>query len=204
MKKDKIAGTIGTTIFIIVVLVKEVVNPLDWRSLLILFGFFLIWGIIVSASLATFFDDREVSFFGIFKASSKQTSGKELKQRIDALDRQLKSLFNKIESSDRKAQKKITELNDKVSLLSNTLDIQNDKIGTMEAKLKTVEAESTDYHKSFQDLVYKITTPGISYVEKYKTPSEFQKLMDVVKSAKNDGYSVSDDSSYLECVKIVQ
>lgn len=67
-----------------------------------------------------------------------------------------------------------------------------------------VEANSNDYHKSFQDMVYKITIPGISYVEKYKTPSELQTLMDVVKSAKNDGYSLSDDSSYLECVKIVQ
>lgn len=168
-------------------------------------------GVVVVVALAIWFllygpvyRTLQLKFPGLFGFAGETGESKTQFQKIDNQLNEFKLLFEDINGKLEKDNKNLKRLNQSSEQYDQKLEKLNARINVYEKRLEVVEAESSDYHKSFQDLVYKITIPGISYVEKYKTPSEFQKLMDVVKSAKNDGYSVSDDSSYLECVKIVQ
>lgn len=90
-------GIIIATIYLGAVLYLEFVKTIDWKSLLILFCFFFIWALIVFASLAAFFENRDIKFLGI-EISAKKSSNvqtEEAKLNNEGLKRQEKIDFHK-------------------------------------------------------------------------------------------------------------
>ena len=121
MKNGKWVEATGTTIFVVVVLTREVVKPLDWKSLLILFGFFLVWGIIISASLATFFDDREINFFGFKISEKKNISDETKKEIIQQVNSELQPIVSRPDRRIAKLETTVKQLKDQINSSNKTL-----------------------------------------------------------------------------------
>lgn len=138
MKLKKIGNFIGIvigTIYIAAVLYLEASRKLDWKTLLILFLFFVVWGIIVFANLAAFFDNKEINFLGV-KIASTQGNNKVPDGESNS---QLKLI-----------QKQIDELEKKVrSIESDVRDM----------KQTSADATARDFHKEFEQFKLNQVSP---------------------------------------------
>lgn len=180
MKLKKIGNFLGIvlgTVYIAVVLYLEASRKLDWKTLLILFLFFVVWGIIVFANLAAFFDNKEISFLGV-KITPTQGNNK-------APDGESNSQLRLI-------QKQIDELEKKVrSIESDVRDM----------KQTSADATARDFHKEFEQFKLNQVSPVLILLEKYESPKQLEEFVKLVKKAKESKYNLENDIIYREIVE---
>ncbi|MCC4369222.1 hypothetical protein [Limosilactobacillus reuteri] len=180
MKLKKIGNFLGIvigTIYIAAVLYLEASRKLDWKTLLILFLFFVVWGIIVFANLAAFFDNKEINFLGV-KIASTQGNNKVPDGESNS---QLKLI-----------QKQIDELEKKVrSIESDVRDM----------KQTSADATARDFHKEFEQFKLNQVSPVLILLEKYESPKQLEEFVKLVKEAKASKYNLENDIIYREIVE---
>lgn len=101
MKWKKIGNFVGMvlgTAYLVAVIWLEATKKMDWKSLAGLIILFLIWGLMIFANLAAFFDNKEISFLGIKIVSNNKVEDTELSDRLESLDEHISKLENQTSS----------------------------------------------------------------------------------------------------------
>lgn len=141
------------------------------------FLFFVVWGIIVFANLAAFFDNKEINFLGV-KIASTQGNNKVPDGESNS---QLKLV-----------QKQIDELEKKVrSIESDVRDM----------KQTSADATARDFHKEFEQFKLNQVSPVLILLEKYESPKQLEEFVKLVKEAKASNYNLENDIIYREIVE---
>lgn len=159
MKWKKIGNFVGMvlgTAYLFAVLWLEETKKLDWKSLAGLVILFLIWGLMIFANLAAFFDNKEISFLGIKIASNKKAETET--PSIDPND------FDKLQKRTEKLEKDVHDLKEKLDA-SNKEDFHKEfeqfRLSKPDLDVIMVEGyESPSRLTEFTNLVKRAKTNG--------------------------------------------
>ncbi|MBB1123292.1 hypothetical protein [Limosilactobacillus albertensis] len=178
MKSKKIGNSIGIglgTVYIAVVLYLEATKKLDWKTLLILFLFFVVWGIIVFANLAAFFENKEISVLGIKIASTHD-----------------KLKAPNTESSNESIHNQLNKLDEKIKKL---------ELNMRDMKQTLVSPDKRDFHKEFEQFKLTQSSFNIMFLEKYESPKRLKEFVKLVEEARVSKYDLLNDITYQELVE---
>lgn len=159
MKWKKIGNFVGMvlgTAYLVAVIWLEATKKMDWKSLAGLIILFLIWGLMIFANLAAFFDNKEISFLGIKIASNKKAETET--PSIDPND------FDKLQKRTEKLEKDVHDLKEKLDA-SNKEDFHKEleqfRLSKPDLDVIIVEGyESPSRLTEFVNLVKKAKTNG--------------------------------------------
>lgn len=184
--------TITATIFLAAIVAIEVVKQLNYKVLLILFGFFVVWCIIVFTQLAAFFDNREISFLG-FKISSKQDNATNEKQAIEKTSKETKGKIEKINRQLAELKKNEVSLQEQIKTINKNIGTLNKEM-SKRPKLTIQTVPTVELLKSFY------FTNGLEKFDKTRRPINVEDFHNTIEEAKKNNEPFKENHFYKSIV----
>lgn len=184
--------TITATIFLAAIVAIEVVKQLNYKVLLILFGFFVVWCIIVFTQLAAFFDNREISFLG-FKISSKQDNATNEKQTIEKTSKEAKDKIEKINRQLAELKKDEVSLQEQIKTINKNISNLNKEMSER-PKLTVQRVPTVELLKSFY------FTNDLEKFNKIRRPINVEDFHNTIEEGKKNDESFKENYYYQSIV----
>lgn len=185
MKWKKIGNFVGMvlgTAYLVAVIWLEATKKMDWKSLAGLIILFLIWGLMIFANLAAFFDNKEISFLGIKIASNKKAETET--PSINPND------FDKLQKRTEKLEQDVHDVKEKLDKMEN-------KVGSISEQV--VELKTSNLQRTFASLNSASKTDQLSIATpSYKTPKLLKSFIKLKEEAKDAKYDYLSDTNYKE------
>lgn len=195
MKWKKIGNFVGMvlgTAYLFAVLWLEETKKLDWKSLAGLVILFLIWGLMIFANLAAFFDNKEISFLG-FKISSKQDNATNEKQAIEKTSKETKSKIEKINRQLAELKKNEVSLQEQIKTINKNIGTLNKEM-SKRPKLTIQTVPTVELLKSFY------FTNGLEKFDKTRRPINVEDFHNTIEEAKKNNEPFKENHFYKSIV----